>query len=217
MIDDYRRKFAEDVREKFPRDVANHIVVQYHNDGDVGRLWKCHNPKSTACHFWISAPPGWLMIYGDMGECMWSRLHDMIPFIRGSIESTSYFHEKSSRDCRTKEHSTEMVSEWLQCVEQEWEDYHGEPMSESKREILEELEGDWDGEDVEGFIRKIYDAGLFYDSESIPSFQHYTFHYLWQCKALDWFVKQLDAGNVLRLNGPFSWESGKVTLQESPK
>jgi hypothetical protein len=84
---DYRSRLLQDAIERAPKNLAEHVVTQRHNDGDAGRLWRCAKPQSSSYAFTIYAPPGWLIFTGDMGESMWSREYDMIEFARKSINS----------------------------------------------------------------------------------------------------------------------------------
>lgn len=192
------------------RQLANHRVHQKHRDGDVVRLWRCDNDGSAIYHFYVLASPGWLMFYGDMGECMWSRATDMIEFARGSINSLDYFSEKASRNCIIKEECPEMIGEYLDGLEQDHEDNHGEPMSDDLKDEIEDLRRCGT---VQQFCEQFYTSGLYHGE--MPDFRFYTYNYLWKIEALKWFVAKLDAGEVTPTPAPAE-ASSPADVQSRP-
>jgi hypothetical protein len=198
-----RRRAAEDAQ----KNLKNHTIVQLHRDGDPGRIWRCSNNGSSVYKFTVCAPPGWLHVYGDMGECMWARSYDMLAFIRGSIGSLDYFSEKASKDCKIREPYTELAEEWLEEQESgtEWEENHGEPITDENREKLHEIREAFERyNSIENLIQAAYESGL-YDSPSyLPHCEYYTYQYLWKIEALKWFVAKIDADEFTKAN--FSWE-----------
>lgn len=202
----YRDQLNAMVRESIKRNLANHQIRQRHRDGDVVRLWRCDNNGSSIYHFSVLASPGWLMMYGDMGECMWSRVPDMLSFVRGSIGSLGYFSEKASKNCIIEEDRAELISEFLEDFEKDFEENRGEPMTDEQREEFRELRDGFDpnNHDVSEFQRDFWNSSFCYDSEAMPDTKCYTFHYLWKIEALKWFIKKLDAGEFVK--DVYEWE-----------
>jgi len=207
VANDFRSKLRRRTTGNALKDLKDHTIVQLHRDGDPGRVWRCRNNGSSVYGFTVCAPPGWLIVYGDMGECMWSRTRDMLAFIRGSIRSLDYFSEKASKDCKIREPYTELAEEWLQEQEsgKEWEDYHGEPMSDQHKEKLQEIREAYEQyNSIENLIQAAYESGLYDSTSYLPHCQYYTYQYLWKLEALKWFVAKIDAGEFTKAS--FSWE-----------
>lgn len=189
-----------DVKRRIENDLKDHVITQRHRDGDPGRFWRCAKPGTVNLSFTVYAPPGWLMIAGDMGECMWSRVYDMLSFIRGSINSLEYFSEKASKDCIIREKRQELAEEWLEEQEEgsEWEEYHGEPMTDEQKETLQEIRDEFEEyNSIDRLQAAIYDSQMFDSTSYIPSCEFYTFQYLWKIEALKWFIAKLDAGEFV--------------------
>ena len=212
----FEKKLFADVKRSIKENLSKHTVEQFHKSGvegyykeDAGRLWRCSRDGSSVYCFWVSAPPGWLFGYGDMGECAWSRHRDMIPFIRGSIGSFDYFAEKVSRNVSIKEPRQELAEEWLDTVLKEWKDYYGEKPSAKIKDIVDSLKEWWeDYNDPVALRMQIYESGLYgSDGESIPSFECYTYQYIWKCEALKWFIDKIDKGQVVDKSGSFDWSN----------
>jgi hypothetical protein len=202
---DFKSRLRQQAEESIGRDLANHTIVQMHRDGEPGRIWKCSNKGSSVYAFTVCAPPGWLIVYGDMGECMWSRHRDMLPFIRSSIGSLDYFSEKASKDCLIREERTELAQEWLDQAEQDWQDSHGSPMNDQQQEQLQEIREAFESYgEIADLQRAIYEARMFDSFSAIPSCRYYTYQYLWTIEALKWFIQKLDAGEFTK-NLNFQW------------
>ncbi len=201
----FKSQLHAQVKESIVRNLANHTIQQLHRDGEPGRMWKCSNDGSSVYAFTVSAPPGWLIMYGDMGECMWSRTRDMLAFVRGSIVSLNYFSEKASRDCKIEEERQELAEEWLNEAEQEWLERHGEPMTDEQLEHLADIRNAYESYGDPAHLQTaIYESPLYRgDTSSVPSLRYYTYQYLWKIEALKWFVAKLDAGEFTKAD--FEW------------
>lgn len=199
-VGDFRKEFQEEVRRRFSSHIENnpeYVVQQMYRDGDVVKLWRCGKPGSSICSFYICSSVGCLMVYGDMGEYMWERHPDMIPFIRGSIHSLAYFSEKVPHGIEIKEDCSELIEEWFSEIKQDWVEY-GSEWGEKEENALEELRDSWDSwEDVGRFMQDFFDSIFYNDCESFPNCRYYTFQYLWVIEGLKWFIQQLDGGHVI--------------------
>jgi len=199
----YHSKYKDKLVSRAKSDVAecliNHVVTQRHRDGDPGRIWRCARPGTVVYAFTVYATPGWLMMTGDIGECMWSRVYDMLSFIRGSIGSLEYFSEKASRDCVIREKRTELAEEWLDEQPKEWKEYHGEPMTKEQKAKLREIRDEFEEyNSIDRLQTAIYDSQMFDSTSYIPSCEFYTFQYLWKIEALKWFIAKVDSGDVVK-------------------
>lgn len=207
-MSDFRKQLLEQVKKSAEENLKNHRVRQRHRDGDTVRLWRCDNNGSSVYHFSVCAPPGWLIVYGDMGECMWSREPDMINFARKSINSLGYFSEKASHDSKIYEQRGELITEFLAEYETDHLRDYGDEMTAEQLEVLNELRYSWSkSEDIEGWLREFYESDLCNDCESMPDVKSFTYHYLWKIEALKWFLAKLDAGDVVV--DPYDWSKQK--------
>jgi len=196
----HRRLVDAQVKERFADWIARtpeYVVQQIHRDGDIVKLWRCGKPQSSTCMCYVCSAPNCLMVYGDMGECMWQRHYDMIPFIRGSVHSTSYFAEKVPREINIQDEYPELVEEWFAEVKQERID-GGYDWTEEHDEELQNIRDEWENYGiVADFHKAHYESKLFRDCEDHVTTKYYSFHYLWKTELLAWFIQQLDAGKVL--------------------
>lgn len=205
IVSKYKKELHARVLKTVAGDLKLHVVTQIHADGQPGRLWRCARPQSSVYSFTVCAPPGWLIVYGDMGECMWSRHRDMLPFIRGSAGSLGYFSQKVSRNCEIREKVPALAEEWLADAPKEWKASHGKAMTAEQRQVLSDIKDAYHSyEDIADLQRAIYESRMFDSPSYIPSCEYYTYQYLWTVEALKWFVAKLDAGDFV-VGKDFSW------------
>lgn len=196
----FKQQLQAQAIESFARNTKDHVIKQLHGDDDVAKVWRCGKPKSSVYMFYVCSAPNCLMVYGDMGESMWMRHYDMIPFIRGSIHSLDYFSEKVPADLRdgTMTDHKELIEEWFATVKQERIEL-GYDWGESEENALEEIRTEYSYyEMAEDFRRAVYESNLYNDCDDMPNIRWYTHHYLWKIEGLKWFIKKLDAGEVVK-------------------
>ena len=102
-----------DVRQSTNRYFKDHLIVELSRDGEFGS-WRCS--KNGSCHFsfTITVIPGSLILTGDLGNLIVTRHGtQMIPWCRGSVDSTSYFAEKTGDEFTTLEFSFDTYRAWL--------------------------------------------------------------------------------------------------------
>lgn len=73
-------------RERFERDTAKHEMTVLHDDG-VYRHVRYSAPGTYCYGYDLVTWPGHLVICGDMGDWMFSRLHDMFEFFGGPMSA----------------------------------------------------------------------------------------------------------------------------------
>jgi len=206
-MSDFHKQLLEQAQKSAKENLKNHRVRQRHRDGDIVRLWRCDNDGSSVYHFSVCAPPGWLIVYGDMGECMWSRTPDMIGFARKSINDLHYFSQKISSDCRIKEVRKELIDEWFASVRQQWKEC-GRKWTKNHSAALKAIRDAYDDYgDPHDFQKEIYESILCTDHDDMPKLECYTYGYLWKVEALKWFLAKLDAGEVVV--DPYDWSAQK--------
>lgn len=199
-MSEFKRSLMDRVQRSLVNNTKDHVVQQLHGDDDTVKLWRCGKPQSSTYMFYVCSAPNCLMVYGDMGECMWQRHYDMIPFVRGSVHSLDYFSEKVPADLRDgimTDHK-ELIDEWLAGVKEEQIELGYEWTKEQDR-ALEEIRGSYSHyESPDDFRRAVYESDLYRDCDSMPAVSWYTYHYLWKIEALKWFIQKLDAGEVVK-------------------
>ena len=102
-----------DVRESTNRYFKDHLIVELSRDGEFGS-WRCSKNGSSHFSFTITVIPGSLILTGDLGNLIVTRhATQMIPWCRGSVDSTSYFAEKTGDEFTTLEFSIDTYRAWL--------------------------------------------------------------------------------------------------------
>lgn len=204
---DFRKQIEKGAQERFQHLIdknPDYVVQQLHRDDDTVKLWRCGRPQSSTYMTYICSSPNCLMMYGDMGECMWQRHYDMIPFIRGSVESLDYFSEKVPTDLRDsiKTDHRELIEEWFATVKDEYIS-QGREWGKEEDKALEEVRSAYANyECVHDLQTAVAESVLYHDVDDIPNFKYYDFCYLWKIEALKWFIKKLDAGEILPYREP---------------
>ena len=197
------------VRTKFLEDVSRHTMHRMHDEG-MFRVVRFARPGSSVYAFTVVTWPGYLAVTGDMGDYVFSRVPDMFTFFRSTDEALrinpSYWHEKMVAEGRerAKEFSKDQM---LSFIQEEFDSWRGrwQPSPDAIAEAQDSLElyvlkplKD-DGYGLEGACRLLYEfpcnkTGDFslHDTTDWPSFQDYTYHFLWCLYAIVWGIQQYD-------------------------
>jgi hypothetical protein len=124
--------------------------------------------------------PGSLIVTGDLGEMVVSRERDMLPWCRGSVDSTDYFASKVSREFPVKEFSRDVLRNWIE------EELSSEDLILKHRTTLENIM-DWEIDDngEEWFYRETEDIWSGCDP---PNWKDWTSGFLWKRDAIRWFL-----------------------------
>ena len=183
----------EQVKLRFPEDVALHTMRVLHDDG-LYRHVRFKDPDCSMYWFDLITWPGHLIISGDMGTLTFARDRDMFPFFNDSSISPDYWAEKltSSRD-EVKQYSR---GTFLKLVKERIEDVQDDYPFLDLSEVFEiELQAGWTI-DEEGAAREllrhiddelkkpIFDVAWEWD------LREFTYRYLWNCYAIQWGVKK---------------------------
>lgn len=195
-----KRNNESEVKARIAGDLKNHVVTVLKSDG-LYRHWRCSKPNDCNMSFDVITWPGFLCYVGDMGEYLFSREADMIPWMRGSCMSYSYAAEKCvAHDGRLKEFSEERFEEVLQERIQEAEEYGGTytvhrlsgKQEESVAEAIQEIRDAYNIYSMSSdAVKAMYESCL-WDGGDLPSCEEYTYHFLWCLHALKWFCKQIE-------------------------
>ena len=196
--------------EQFLNDVKLH-KLSVNLDQGVYRDITVKNPNTVAMHYNITTRPGYLMITGDMGSFVFTRLNDMFKFFRSDdgyeINPGSWEEklEAVNRGNGAQAFSVETVSqilkdhlndhlEGLDCGHSSTDEEKAEEAKEAIQNLIGLAESDehdfysklreWDPE---------YDGGVDMECWWEWDFKDYTYHYIWFCYAIVHAIKLYDA------------------------
>jgi hypothetical protein len=208
-------------QESFERDVAEHKMTIVRDDG-VDRHVKFRAADGDSCYwFEILTWPGALLIRGDCGTYVFSRLTDMFSFFRTDrgndpkklYINTSYWAEKLLAVCSDgygrsaverfsessfKQHVKERVDGYLE----ERETTAGQ-RAELWREINDEIFAYVEDGREETAFNKLMDFSspdfprLFEDAWEWNC-KEYTSRFIWNLYAIAWAIKQYDAAHATK-------------------
>lgn len=205
-----------DVLARFERDVASHTLETLRADG-VHRHLRFRKPGTMCMHFDIVTWPGILVITGDMGTSVFTRLNDMFEFFRPSRGERApgeklwinpgYWAEKCIANDGDKEEFSK--SRWARIVKERFDSFfesHEElsPAEEvAKAELWEQVERDVidTAESVESALA--VSGGFQPECEEFKNFElnemwdytltDYRFHFIWRLYAISYAIEQFDA------------------------
>jgi hypothetical protein len=184
--------------ESFLHDVENHSL-EIIRDDELYRHLVFSNQGSFNMKFSLITWPGYLVICGDMGDYMFSRLSDMFIFFRNDKQEINpgYWGEKVKSESRfgdgVERFSVDLFRQNVlnsvrSSLDLEEEDQIPEEIQTEISELLN-AEDEWECVEV---IRR-------FDSEKIQfndfwEFDHkdFTYHYIWCCYAIVWGINQYD-------------------------
>jgi hypothetical protein len=176
------REIEKEIRTFSDRAFKDHVITERMRQG-VFRSWRCQRPRTWSYGFDITTTPGNLIITGDLGDLIVSRVFDMLPWCRGSVDSTDYFAEKVPRSIETSEFSEDRLKAWVQRELDEADEYE---LSEEKREILRNalLMDDFGSYDRSHWYEEFRDIW----GDEPPNWTDYKPGFLWCRDAIRWFV-----------------------------
>lgn len=206
-------------QESFLRDVATHAMEVLRDDG-IYRHLRFKRPTSYCYGFDIVTYPGYLVMSGDMGSWVFSRLHDMFEFFRCRPKNEdpaklhinrSYWAEKLQAINRggVKEFSYIKFEALVRQALEDWrkerqDDLHDAAPPFAVPEDLQELVDDLLRAGLDGEVWAHAALRDFEDHEKrlqlTDTFEwdmtEYTYHFVWGCYAIAWAIKQYDDATV---------------------
>ena len=189
--------------EKFLDDVKNHELTIHQNNG-VYRHLTFANPNDCDKYFNITTFPNYLVITGDMGTLVFSRLYDMFNFFRSDdlrinpdywaekIQSTTHEAQIASYSKFDLEQAKKNAQEYLNTYLEDNDD-----LSEEDRTLLLEdfeleiLRSEDEYEIVEA-ISNFNFKDFEFDEFRMDDCSVYTYSYIWLCYAIVWGIKKFD-------------------------
>lgn len=217
-----------DVLVKFEKDVAEHYVEVFRAEG-VHRHLRFRRAGTMCMHFDIVTWPGILVITGDMGTSVFTRIEDMFEFFRpgrgerepGSNKlwiNSGYWAEKCIANDGPKDEFSK--SRWSRIVKERFEAYFQErdelsPAEEvAKAELWDQVEREVIdmAESVESALTQ---AGNFQpETHEFESFgfsemwdytlTDYRWHFIWRLYAISWGIQFFDRVHKPGLATPYT-------------
>ncbi|OTQ74741.1 MULTISPECIES: hypothetical protein [unclassified Gilliamella] len=190
--------------EQFLDDVKNHELTIHQNNG-VDRHLIFKNPNDCSQHFNITTFSNYLVITGDMGALVFSRLHDMFEFFRSDDLKINpdYWAEKiqsASYEGKIESYSEFDIDEVKRCAKEDLDDFiKGNWLSEEEEyNLREDLQRILRAEDEYEIVEAIrnFDCNDF-DFTDFWEVDHrkYRYRYIWICYAIVWGIKKFDELN----------------------
>lgn len=197
-----QQKMEDEVHRMMAKRFENFEIIEKMRHG-VYRSWNCcdKNRNNWDSWFTITTIPGSLIITGDLGDLIVSRVYDMLPWCRRSCHSTSYFLEKVPRTIPTTEFSHERLREWIL---EEIDGYKqlqdlafAEQISEIKSKIkfLEGVLSDGVEDDGEAFFARLLED--YWRGDDYPNWHVPIRRILILREAVRWFVENHSEPTIL--------------------
>lgn len=186
--------------QQFLKDISEHKMTIL-LDKDWHRHVVFQKPGTINLMFGLVTWPGYLHIYGDMGDYTFSRIADMFEFFRTEKErraqpgetlfiNLGYWAEKLQavdKNSKVKEFSYDILKQIIQERIDEAE------TTKAQRDAVEQLVESLDGESMEVVHERVRD---FEEFEFSDFWEHdlteYTYHFIWCCYAIAWGISTYD-------------------------
>ena len=192
--------------EYFLDNVKNHELTIHQNNG-VYRHLAFKNPDGYNRYFNITTFPDYLIITGDMGALVFSRLHDMFDFFRSDDLKINpyYWSEKiqsTSWDARIESYSEFDLEQAKKNAQEDlntYLEYNDYLLEEDRASLLEDFEWEIlrseDEYEIVEAIRNFNFKGFKFDEFHWDGCRVYTYSYIWLCYAIVWGIKKFDELN----------------------
>ena len=191
--------------KQFLNDVKNHELTIHKNNG-VYRHLTFANPNDCDKYFNITTFPDYLIITGDMGALVFSRLHDMFDFFRSDNLKINpgYWAEKiqsASYQGKIESYSEFDIDEVKRCAQEDLDDFLEQNMLSEldKEKLLEEFDSEIlhseDEYEIVEAIRNFDCHGFDFEEFWGDDYRKYRYHYIWLCYAIVWGIKKFDELN----------------------
>ena len=189
--------------EQFLEDVKNHELTIVKNDG-VSRHLKFANPNDCNQSFNITTSPNYLVITGDMGSLVFSRLYDMFNFFRNDdlkinpdywaekIRTTTYEAQIASYSKFDLEQAKKNAQEYLNTYLEDNDDLSEEDRASLLEDFELEILRSGDEYEIVEAIRNFNFKGFEFDEFYWDGCRVYTYSYIWLCYAIVWGIKKFD-------------------------
>lgn len=200
-----KRQQREQLERYAEESFKDHVLTVEQSEGPV-RMWHCGKPGTGIYSFRVIAAPGFLGVYGDVGDGMLMAYDkDLIPWLRSAVQSPGYLMSKMLK--KQKEFNADEAREMMKRMvdeshaEDDEEDIEGnspELLKNSTDTMVETILDNWndDPPDRDGheFFQAAYDAGM--DTEMFDSVMDYCADDYWTLACLKKFSELLEKANT---------------------
>lgn len=183
-IEQYRESIRSIAKEAF----KSHCLTSEQTEGPV-RMWLCHQPGTGIYHFRVVAAPGFLAVYGDVGDGM-VLMHDKdpIPWLRGAVNSPDYLLGKM-----VKKQKLFFVREAEKILQEMVDNSASQDEITKNINRVSNIEDNWDREidTEEEFAKALWKCGE--DTEMVDRTTDYCNDDWWTVECLKKFIELLGA------------------------
>lgn len=203
------RPHFEHIKEQFLGDVKGHEMTVI-RDSDVDRYIRFKRQGTNDCYFDVITWPGHLLITGDCGTWVFERAHDMFLFFsqvanRGDLSiNPGYWSEKLIANDRNGEAEQFCFEKFKAIMVKAFREYKfdsPDERSECWDQFRDEvLNCDENGVRAYDAVSNFHwDGKAIFDDEIIEfsRFNDYSFHFIWNCIAIVWAIKQYNASKIV--------------------
>jgi hypothetical protein len=211
------------IRDRFMKDVAQHIMEPLHDDG-VYRHLRFRKPGTMCMHFDLITWPGYLCYTGDMGTFVFTRVYDMLDFFRTKRRADGSFsidHRYWAEKCEGQDKCDGLREFDPDAFKREitkqrrglFVSYAKYMDADMRRDFWGELEDvknsanggehaayavvqDWSFEINKPSRWSHGNEYIHIDTDDFPSCKQYTMRFLWCCQALAWAIEKYDAAKA---------------------
>lgn len=186
-------------KTRFLQTVAKHKMQIRHNDGLYRHLTFCKPEQSWNYYFNIVTWPGYLSITGDMESFTFARTADMFEFFRGNNINPQYWSEKlvaTSTHGGERKFSLAFFQRAIRDDFKGWKFASPAKRKEAWNHILDDI---YNPEENDGnhAVREVMDykcpvSGHHFVDFWDRTFEDYTYHFIWACRAIRWGIEQFD-------------------------
>lgn len=194
---------SKDMQKRFEEDTRGHSMKIHHDDG-IYRHVEFSRNGSSIYRFDLVTWPGYLSVSGDMGEWVFTRIHDMFDFFvsRDAGINPRYWSEKlamgaggSGRDKHCLEFDDDAFAKELDEWHESWleDEEHDANEIEDVKQRISELKREHFSDSQEAY-NAVFESdipGLYaYELFESNSCERYSHHYLWICYAVAWGIER---------------------------
>ena len=194
--------------DRFIKDVAKHELTIVHLDG-VHRHIEMREPGTSNRYYGLITWPGYLCFYGDMGEYVFSRTHDMFEFFRRRSKdkpfniSWDYWAEKvqaEDKNSGVRKFSPDLFRQAVRAATNER--LYKMTLSEAKlfwQAVQDEVlnyadDNDWEA--MRAFIEFRYDGESVFHDAWEHDCRELTYSFMWCCCAIEHAIDAFDGAGL---------------------
>jgi hypothetical protein len=185
------------VNKQFLKDVKNHKLEIKIDDG-VYRHLTFKRPDTSCYRFDIVTFPEHLVITGDMGDNVFSRIPDMFDFFRGEINPLYWSEKIVAEEPNFNEYRGQkfdiktLYNNVKEDIKNQLSGRSNTYINRAYKEVIQELElHEVNSRNWHDILSNIEIKGLDFDYCEYDN-TIFSYHYLWRCFAITWGIKKYE-------------------------